>query len=78
MLFTIPYLPYCGSDYKWSVLVILITQFTGSILPVFLQLQDDMELAERTLTSISKHVNHLIQKAEKQQPNSLIILLEES
>ncbi|KAJ0764648.1 hypothetical protein HanPI659440_Chr08g0294511 [Helianthus annuus] len=42
-----------------------------------LQLQDDMELAERTLTSISKSVNHLIQKAEKQQPNSLMKLLEE-
>ncbi|KAM0042918.1 hypothetical protein Hdeb2414_s0010g00335321 [Helianthus debilis subsp. tardiflorus] len=208
MLFTIPYMPYYGSDYKWSVLVILLTQFTGSILgtvaplsrcfaslsvnvsikwiwnhirvfkvesyctqklsdlkqnsvplkfsnrrckivlqyikvlilnfyiaiqktvvvackmitliPIFfvvgvlcclqcwkwlkimlcasynasvetpaqlqhnkdlslyvLQLQDDMELAQRTLISISKSVTHLIQKAEKQQPTNLRKLLEE-
>ncbi|KAJ9554757.1 hypothetical protein OSB04_009371 [Centaurea solstitialis] len=43
-----------------------------------LQLQDDMELAERTLKGISKSVNHLIQKAEKQQPNNLMKLLEKS
>ncbi|KAJ0764652.1 hypothetical protein HanPI659440_Chr08g0294551 [Helianthus annuus] len=42
-----------------------------------LLLQDDMELAERTLRSISKSGNRLIQKAEKQQPNSLMKLLEE-
>ncbi|GJY35947.1 hypothetical protein Tco_0421325 [Tanacetum coccineum] len=43
-----------------------------------LQLQDDMELSERTLKSISKSVNHLIVKAEKQQPNNLMKLLEVS
>ncbi|KAK9063265.1 hypothetical protein SSX86_017135 [Deinandra increscens subsp. villosa] len=42
-----------------------------------LQLQDDMEFAERTLKSISKSVNHLIKTAEKQQPNNLMKLLEE-
>ncbi|KAJ0722261.1 hypothetical protein HanOQP8_Chr08g0284661 [Helianthus annuus] len=43
-----------------------------------LQLQDDMELAERTLKSILKSVTNLIQSAEKQQPNNLIKLLGES
>ncbi|PWA35098.1 hypothetical protein CTI12_AA602070 [Artemisia annua] len=43
-----------------------------------LQLQDDMELSERTLKSISKSVNHLIKNAEKQQPNNLMKLLRES
>ncbi|KAI3782788.1 hypothetical protein L2E82_12844 [Cichorium intybus] len=40
-----------------------------------LQLQDDMEFAERTLKGISKSVNRLIQKAEKKQPNNLMKLL---
>ncbi|GKC70955.1 hypothetical protein Tco_1116838 [Tanacetum coccineum] len=43
-----------------------------------LQLQDNMELSERTLKSISKSVNRLIVKAEKQQPNNLMKLLEVS
>lgn len=46
--------------------------------PYVLQLQDDMELAERTLKGITKSVNRLIQKAEKQQPKNLMKLLEES
>ncbi|XP_076911380.1 uncharacterized protein LOC143569313 [Bidens hawaiensis] len=41
-----------------------------------LQLQDDMELSMRTLESISKSVNHVIQKAEKHKPNYLMELLE--
>ncbi|KAJ0764564.1 hypothetical protein HanPI659440_Chr08g0293571 [Helianthus annuus] len=32
MLFTRPYINDYGLDYKWSVIVILITQFTGVIL----------------------------------------------
>ncbi|XP_076944762.1 uncharacterized protein LOC143615545 [Bidens hawaiensis] len=43
-----------------------------------LQLQDDMELADKTLTDISKSVNRVIERAEKQQPNNLMKLLEES
>ncbi|XP_023745300.1 uncharacterized protein LOC111893479 [Lactuca sativa] len=43
-----------------------------------LQLQDDMEFAERTLKQISKSVNRLIQNAEKQQPKNLMKLLTES
>ncbi|PWA91426.1 hypothetical protein CTI12_AA089520 [Artemisia annua] len=43
-----------------------------------LQLQDDMELSKRTLKSISKSVNRLIKKAEKQQPSNLVELLRES
>ncbi|XP_076913744.1 uncharacterized protein LOC143572469 [Bidens hawaiensis] len=42
-----------------------------------LQLQDDMELAMTTLKSISKSVNHVIEKAEKHKPNYLMELLEE-
>ncbi|XP_076937164.1 uncharacterized protein LOC143604632, partial [Bidens hawaiensis] len=42
-----------------------------------LQLQDDMKLAMRTLKSISKSVNHVIQKAEKHKPNYLVELIEE-
>ncbi|GJY35949.1 hypothetical protein Tco_0421327 [Tanacetum coccineum] len=42
-----------------------------------LQLQDDMELSERTLKSISQSVNRLIKKAEK-QPCYLVKLLRES
>ncbi|XP_076905316.1 uncharacterized protein LOC143561045 [Bidens hawaiensis] len=45
--------------------------------PYVLQLQDDIELAERTLKSISKSANHAIQKAEKNKPKNLIELLEE-
>ncbi|XP_076953835.1 uncharacterized protein LOC143628036 [Bidens hawaiensis] len=43
-----------------------------------LQLQDDMELGERTLKSIAKSLTCLIQKAEKHQPHYLMKLLEES
>ncbi|KAI3790536.1 hypothetical protein L2E82_03646 [Cichorium intybus] len=43
-----------------------------------LQLQDDMELAEGTLKRISNSFDHLIKKAEKQQPYHLLKLLEES
>ncbi|CAH1452456.1 unnamed protein product [Lactuca virosa] len=43
-----------------------------------LQLEDDIEFADRTLKGISKSVNHLILKAEKQQINNLIKLLAES
>ncbi|KAL7594991.1 hypothetical protein Lser_V15G28814 [Lactuca serriola] len=43
-----------------------------------LQLEDDMEFPERTLKGILKSVNHLIQKAEKRQPNNLMKLLAES
>ncbi|KAI3523301.1 hypothetical protein L1887_01362 [Cichorium endivia] len=43
-----------------------------------LQLQDDVEFADRTLKGISKSVNHLIRKAEKQQPQNLMKLLSNS
>nr|GEZ51918.1 hypothetical protein CTI12_AA326940 [Tanacetum cinerariifolium] len=43
-----------------------------------LQLQDDMELAERTLKGITKSVNRLIRKAEKRQPVNLLKLLQNS
>ncbi|KAL7604199.1 hypothetical protein Lser_V15G18642 [Lactuca serriola] len=43
-----------------------------------LQLQDDMEFAERALKQISKSVNRLIQNAEKHQPKNLMKLLTES
>ncbi|XP_076946742.1 uncharacterized protein LOC143618396 [Bidens hawaiensis] len=43
-----------------------------------LQLEDDIELAERTLEGILKSVNHVIQRAETQQPKNLMKLLEKS
>nr|GFB11163.1 pentatricopeptide repeat-containing protein [Tanacetum cinerariifolium] len=43
-----------------------------------LQLQDSMELSQRTLKSILNYVDCSIQKAKKQQSNNLIKLLEES
>ncbi|KAL7594990.1 hypothetical protein Lser_V15G28815 [Lactuca serriola] len=43
-----------------------------------LQLQDDIEFAKRTLKGMLKSVNHLIRKAEKQQPNNLMKLLARS
>lgn len=46
--------------------------------PYVLQLQDEVELGKRTLRSISKAVNKLIHKAEKQQSNNLMKLLEKS
>ncbi|KAM0032250.1 hypothetical protein Hdeb2414_s0016g00472951 [Helianthus debilis subsp. tardiflorus] len=42
-----------------------------------LTLEDDIELAERTLKGITKSVNLVIQKAEKHQPNNLMKLIEE-
>nr|XP_043616616.1 uncharacterized protein LOC122588544 [Erigeron canadensis] len=43
-----------------------------------LQLQDDVELADRTLKAMLTSVNHLIQKAEKEKPVYLLKLLDES
>ncbi|PWA27172.1 hypothetical protein CTI12_AA627870 [Artemisia annua] len=43
-----------------------------------LQLQGDMELAERTLKGITKSFNLVIRKGEKQQSKNLMKLLEES
>lgn len=43
-----------------------------------LLLEDNMELAERTLKRISNSMNHLIQKAEKEKDNNLLQFLEKS
>ncbi|KAL4591683.1 hypothetical protein LXL04_004653 [Taraxacum kok-saghyz] len=43
-----------------------------------LQLQDDMDFAERTLASISRSVHQLIRKAEEKQPKNLMQLLAKS
>ena len=43
-----------------------------------MQLQGDMELAERTLKGITKSFNLVIRKGEKQQSKNLMKLLEES
>ncbi|KAI3679388.1 hypothetical protein L2E82_51297 [Cichorium intybus] len=117
------------SDYKWSMLVILMIQLIGSVLgtiapvarcfatlrfklsvkwlwkqvkamfstssimwgqdtaqlgnykdlrPYVLQLQEDIEFADKTLKAISKSVNHMIRKAEKQEPQNLMKLLAKS
>ncbi|PWA88444.1 hypothetical protein CTI12_AA090850 [Artemisia annua] len=52
--------------------------FNDQLRRYVLQLQDDMELSERTFKSISKSANGLIKKAEKRQPNNLVRLLRES
>ncbi|KAL8189640.1 hypothetical protein R6Q57_029206 [Mikania cordata] len=46
--------------------------------PYVLQLEDEMELAERTLEGLSKSVKQLIQKGEKNQPNNLMKLILEN
>ncbi|KAI3802955.1 hypothetical protein L1987_31102 [Smallanthus sonchifolius] len=47
--------------------------------PYVLQLEDEMELDERTLESLSKSVKKLIQKGERSQPNNLMnLILEKS
>ncbi|KAK9071316.1 hypothetical protein SSX86_009884 [Deinandra increscens subsp. villosa] len=46
--------------------------------PYVLQLEDEMELAERTLEGLSKSVKHLIHKGERSQPNNLMKLVEKS
>ncbi|PWA69232.1 hypothetical protein CTI12_AA298070 [Artemisia annua] len=43
-----------------------------------LQLQDDMELADKTLKNITKSVNLVIVNAENHQPNNLMTLLVQS
>ncbi|KAI3791439.1 hypothetical protein L2E82_05208 [Cichorium intybus] len=43
-----------------------------------LQLQDDIEFADRTLKGMLKSVNRLVQKAEQHKPNNLMKLLAES
>ncbi|KAJ0523972.1 hypothetical protein HanIR_Chr10g0499511 [Helianthus annuus] len=40
-----------------------------------LQLEDEIELAERTMEGLTKSVNQLIQKGEENQPNNLIKLI---
>ncbi|XP_076917880.1 uncharacterized protein LOC143578100 [Bidens hawaiensis] len=67
-----------GASYNMSVKTPARLQHTKDLSHYVLQLQDDMQLAERTLTSISIYVNRVIQRAEKQQPNNLMRLLEES
>ncbi|KAM0018032.1 hypothetical protein Hdeb2414_s0027g00694671 [Helianthus debilis subsp. tardiflorus] len=43
--------------------------------PYVLQLEDEIELGERTLKGLSKTVNRLIQKGAKSQPNNLMKLI---
>ncbi|MFS7982310.1 hypothetical protein Hanom_Chr10g00961291 [Helianthus anomalus] len=47
--------------------------------PYVLQLEDEIELAERTMEGLTKSVNQLIHKGEENQPNNLIkMILEKS
>ncbi|MFS7894849.1 hypothetical protein Hanom_Chr08g00707991 [Helianthus anomalus] len=77
MTVLVPMFILLGILYNVLVEISAQKQHNKALSQYVLLLQDDMELAERTLRSISKSVNHLIQKAEKQQPNSLMKLLEE-
>ncbi|KAI3679385.1 hypothetical protein L2E82_51294 [Cichorium intybus] len=77
------------SDYKWLKAMLspssnVLGQDTAQLgkykelRHYVLQLQDDIEFPDRTLKGISKSVNHLIRKAEKQQPRNLMKLLAKS
>ncbi|KAM0042911.1 hypothetical protein Hdeb2414_s0010g00335241 [Helianthus debilis subsp. tardiflorus] len=55
-----------GASYNVSVETTTQLQHKKNLSQYVLQLQDDMELAERILTRISKSVNRLIQTAESQ------------
>ncbi|XP_076883187.1 uncharacterized protein LOC143531869 [Bidens hawaiensis] len=46
--------------------------------PYILTLEEDIEVAERTLEGITKSINLVIEKAAKNQPNNLMKFLEES
>ncbi|KAF5788399.1 hypothetical protein HanXRQr2_Chr10g0463581 [Helianthus annuus] len=47
------------------------TERNKDLRPYVLCLEDEMELGERTLESLSKSVNEMIQKGEKRQPENL-------
>ncbi|KAJ0764641.1 hypothetical protein HanPI659440_Chr08g0294441 [Helianthus annuus] len=77
MLCCLQFWKWLCASYNASVKTPAQLQHNKDLSQYVLQLQDDMELAQRTLISISKSVTSLIQKAERQQPNNLRKLLEE-
>ncbi|PWA96363.1 hypothetical protein CTI12_AA039530 [Artemisia annua] len=88
-IFLMVFVLLCFNCWKWlkvmfkgssTVLVNKFEQVTPdtNFNQYVLQLQVDMEPAERTLKGILKSVNRLIQKAKKQQPENLMKLLQKS
>ncbi|GJS50544.1 hypothetical protein Tco_0623906 [Tanacetum coccineum] len=89
-IFIVIFVLYCIRCWKWimpmfidSRLVPVTTpgqllEETKCLRQYVLQLQGDMELADRTLKGITKSFNLVFRKAEKQQPKNLMKLLEES
>ncbi|CAI9289910.1 unnamed protein product [Lactuca saligna] len=80
---------YCFRCLKWLKAMFRATRTVFGQNPVHLgkdedlsryvlQLQDDIEYAERTLKGMLKSVNRLIKKAEQQPPKNLMKLLVES
>ncbi|KAI3785083.1 hypothetical protein L1987_44195 [Smallanthus sonchifolius] len=78
---------YCTRCWKWmkamfsSGLIVLVNKPNQldkfkDLRRFILTFQDDIELAERTLKGITKSVNRVIRKAQKQQPINLMKLLE--
>ncbi|KAJ0815976.1 hypothetical protein HanPI659440_Chr00c23g0735811 [Helianthus annuus] len=57
--------------------VVVVCKLEGNtdLRPYVLQLEDEIELGERTLKGLSKTVNRLIQKGTKSQPNNLMKLI---
>ncbi|GKC54151.1 hypothetical protein Tco_1076896 [Tanacetum coccineum] len=76
---------FCIRSWKWLTAICSssrnvmaqnpeLVETNNDLRQYFLQLQDDMELSERTLKRLLKSVNRLIQKAEKQPPRNLMKL----
>ncbi|KAK9079275.1 hypothetical protein SSX86_000945 [Deinandra increscens subsp. villosa] len=75
---------YCYHFFKWLFKALFSSSSSNENLDhnkdlraYVLQLEDEMELAERTLEDLSKSVNKLIQKGLKSQPENLMKLIEE-
>ncbi|KAJ0701703.1 hypothetical protein HanOQP8_Chr10g0382251 [Helianthus annuus] len=76
---------YCFRFTRWLLKAVFCSlgkksenERNKDIRPYILQLEDDIELAERTLEGLSKSVNQFIQKGAKSPPNNLMKLLKKS
>ncbi|XP_071726958.1 uncharacterized protein [Rutidosis leptorrhynchoides] len=80
---------YCILSWNWLQFIVSDSSITMAQRPeqvenyedlscYVLQLQDDLEFAEKTIKGLTKSVNTLFQKAEKRQPINLMKLLEKS
>ncbi|KAJ0745361.1 hypothetical protein HanPI659440_Chr10g0397861 [Helianthus annuus] len=85
-LFMISFL-YCFRGIKWLLKAVLGSwgkkfeklEENNDLRPYILQLEDEIELGEKTLKRLSKSVNRFIKKGAKSQPNNLMkLVLEKS